>query len=209
MESEVVLVKADQHPRVWTSWQIFFGTLFGGFLGGCFLMRENYKAMEQAALSKKTLIAGILSTLLFFIPIVFLPEVLLDRILISLDMTIPFLCGCYILYEHYKAVHDWKLLKQTIIAAIIIPPIFIVVPLFLPEELLSLPRSLIFIMQALIIQGLAKSLQEKPIKELIVSGSKKYSNWRLFLITLISALGQLILFLLLYVASSLMYSQTP
>jgi hypothetical protein len=66
--------------KLYTIGWITFATYIGGPLAGCYLMSENFKNVGNEDLAEKTFKIGIISIILLFGSIAFIPESILDKI---------------------------------------------------------------------------------------------------------------------------------
>jgi len=93
-----------EKPRVWGRLQIFFATVLGSYLAGFYLMSQNYIALQQPSLAKKALLCGIISSIVLFSSIIFLPQPAIDRFVVFLNIATGIFGCCYLAYAHSKNV---------------------------------------------------------------------------------------------------------
>ncbi len=72
----------EEHDKVklYTIGWVTLATYIGGPLAGCYLMSENFKNLGNKDLAERMFKIGIMSTILLFGGIAFIPESILDKI---------------------------------------------------------------------------------------------------------------------------------
>lgn len=66
--------------KLFTERAIVISTILGGPLAGCYLISQNFKSLNDISKGKKSLIIGILFTLIFFPILLFIPSSIFDKI---------------------------------------------------------------------------------------------------------------------------------
>lgn len=192
MQHEAIISAQQLEKKcpVWNAWQIYWSTVFGGYFCGFYLMNQNYKAFGYPKLALKTLLVGIFSSLVFLTTVYFLPAEWVESFPFMLSLGQGFFCGSYILYAHYKLIHNWDRLKEFFIACGMIAFVLIM-SFYFPQKWFALiPVFFIPIAQGGILHSIIKMTQENDIKNLISEGSKRYSYFRLFGVILLAILFQ-------------------
>lgn len=186
METEALPL--EKTPCIWTQKQIFWSCVIGGYLCGCYQIGQNYKALGRPDLAKKSIWAGAISTLLVTIcAILFFPEKGFKPYLFFTSLTQGMLIGSYLIYEHYKAFYNKKMLLQCL-CVLPFAPLLILAPQYLPEKFLAFTSTAVssVVVIATINASFAKTHQEHHLKELMERGIKKNSIGKLFGVAFLS-----------------------
>lgn len=184
----VPIQSTKKETLVSSSWQIYWATSFGGYLCGFYLLSQNYKALGYPQLSKKTLMTGVISTLIALLIFFFISDDDFKRSLLLVNVLQGLFCGSYFFYEYYKNFYDLNRLKEFLIACLVISLGAVAAFIYLPK--MDIPSIIIPITQGGILQSLAKQCQEDSIKELRQRGNKKYAFFRLCGVILLSIFCQ-------------------
>lgn len=149
MNTEIKETDKKDDKRLYTRGWIVIGTFLGGPLGGCYLMSKNFQTLGNKESAKKTLLAGILSTLIMFGILVFIPTSVTDKIP---EYVIPIVYTALISYfvtvyqgkdiqEHLKnggrKGSGWKVIGVSILSLIISLAYFLLLFVLVPENLLA------------------------------------------------------------------------
>ena len=89
-DGELVFVPGPKE-KVFSVPEIAIGTLIGGPLAGCYMMSENYRAMERLFLVGRTKMIGIIATLLIFGAMVIDPTIPRWAVVIGYTLAVPYL----------------------------------------------------------------------------------------------------------------------
>jgi hypothetical protein len=186
MESEALpLVKT---PRIWTQKQIFWSSVIGGYLCGCYQIGQNYKALGRPDLAEKSYWAGAISTLLVtFCGILFFPDEGVKTHLFFASLAQGMLIYSYLIYEHYKAFYNKKMLLQCL-CVLPFAALTIMAPQYLPAKWLAFTCTAVssVVIIATLNASFAKTNQEHHLNELIERGIKKNSIGKLFGVAFLS-----------------------
>lgn len=192
MGAEAMLMPALEQRRVWSSKQIFWGSVLGGFLGGIYFFSENYKALGYPQLAKKALIAALVGSMSFFMVLFLLPDEPTNYYTPFFLLAQCVLVGGYIINEHSKAFNGMSYNKQVFIGLPILAMLIMAIPYYFSESWsFKIPNILCALVQALTVQTLAQMYQDAHIKGLIEKGSKKGTVAKLLGIGVLALLFQL------------------
>lgn len=116
------------------------------------------------------------------------------------------IAGCYLISENFKKFGQTKLAKKVLLSGIFIT-FFIGFILFsLPSSVLDkIPHSLIPIIYVLAISIYARHTQQVKIKKFLEEGGKKYSWWRIIIVTLISLALMMVLIVAIIAILSMIF----
>ena len=132
--------------KLYTIGWVIFATYMGGTLAGCYLMSENFKNLGNKDLAERMFKIGIISTILIFSGIAFIPENIIDKIPNEL---IPFTYTAIIyLYirkfqgknikEHIEngglKYSGWKVLGISILSLIVSALYLFILIMIIPEN---------------------------------------------------------------------------
>ncbi len=136
--------------KLYTIGQISVASYFGGPIAGCYLMSVNFKHLNNGEIAKKTLLIGIISTLIFFPGILFVPEKIIDKIPeFLIPMIYTSIIGVYAkklqgisIKEHIEKggqkYSGWKVAGLVIIFSILTLVYLFAYAMFLHEKILQL-----------------------------------------------------------------------
>lgn len=80
MNTDITIKHTEQSPKVWSIGQISFATYFAGPLAGCYLLNQNFKLLGDTTSAKRSLVTGVIATILLICFIGLLPEEIFDKI---------------------------------------------------------------------------------------------------------------------------------
>ena len=97
--------------------------------------------------------------------------------------------GVYMLSENFKVMGKKDFAKKALIIGIVSIAAISVALMLTPENIIEkIPNYLLTFVVAGILVSLAKKYQEKGIKDILSSGGKKHSGWKIAGVTVISML---------------------
>lgn len=192
MDVKAMTIAEEDQTRVWSSNQIFWGTFFGSYLCGFYLLSQNYKTLGYPQIAKKAIFGAISSGLIIISAYLFMSEALFEKIGFFLILGQGILAGGYLSYEHNKSFLNRNCYIQAMIFVPLLSFAVLTIPFYVSERLIAeIPMIMMFILPPALISGFAASHQEVHIKALMEEGTKKNSIGKLMGIALLAVLIQL------------------
>ncbi|MBS0629390.1 MAG: hypothetical protein JSS30_04095 [Verrucomicrobia bacterium] len=174
------ILESENQATIATFKQTLWASLLGSYLGGFYLVGENYKAMGYPQLAKKARWTGLIGTILASImisPFAIFKEDYVKGFALFVVVIQGLLSSIFLYYLHFKTIHNWKKLKECLIS---VPLVLALIPLpfILPEKFMThIPGFMAMMIPGLLVSQFVKSYQEQHLQE---TGRKKISNGKLF-----------------------------
>ena len=136
--------------KLYTIGQISAAAYLGGPIAGCYLMSVNFKHLNNEEIAKKTLLIGIITTMIFFPGLFFIPEKIIDQIPeFLIPMIYTSIIGVYAKKLQGKRIKEhiekggqkysgWKVAGIVILFSILTLVYFFAYGIFLHEKILQL-----------------------------------------------------------------------
>lgn len=139
----------NNEKKLYTKGWVIFGTYLGGPLAGCYLVSKNLETLGQKDLAQKIFRIGIISTIIIFGAIIFIPESIMDKIPYSvIPFTYTVAIGWYLAQKQGKTIDEyvknggktysgWKVIGIAILSLIISLVYIVALVFLLPENLIG------------------------------------------------------------------------
>jgi MFS superfamily sulfate permease-like transporter len=139
----------NNEKKLYTKGWVFFGSFLGGPLAGCYLVSKNFETLGQKNLAKKTLIVGIITTIILFGSILFIPEAVLSKIPSSvIPLVYTMAIYQYLVFKQGAAIEEhlkngglkhsgWKVAGIGLLSLVISMLYAFALAFLLPESLMS------------------------------------------------------------------------